>query len=52
MFSEHLMPPIGVEPWLEYLCKLADCTFSVQPANLHKLFSDAKLVVPKSHIGQ
>ena len=35
---EFSVPPRGVKPWLEYLCKLAGCTLNVQPANLHNFF--------------
>ena len=38
MFSEHLVPPRGVEPWLELLMQITGCTLNVQPANLHKNF--------------
>ena len=45
MFSEHLMPPRGVEPWLELLNMQISWLHIQCAANLHKFFSDAKLVM-------
>ena len=48
MFSEHLMPPRGVEPWLELLMQI-----DVQPVICINFFSDAKLVMTQEkYVGQ